>query len=324
MGSFWEEGLNMVSLKWENNLSGEINLTKDNIPWGINFANIGGKKGDRYIQKNIKSVFSFDASGNVTEKINISFEHNGTRNLHSDRYFGYVRIVKPAGVTLENFTNSANYMNKPQKRETTFPNTSEFDFFVFVDPSSEENIELKFIYPKNIFHNSDTTTFDIFMQPGLINLPVKFVFQAFADSQIKIDTNQNKCENITQRENISTCTFTAPNSPKNITIVKKEDTTLPIFEDVEYKNDGKIIRIQFSEELSPIEKSDIFIIKKQNNENIAIKSITNQKRAIEIELETPLSATPRSFYTILINGLSDITGNNFEQYNSVIAYPKYK
>jgi len=104
------------------------------------------------------------------------------------------------------------------------------------------------------------------------------------------------------------------------------DITLPVFEDVIYKEDGKIIRIQFSEELQPIKKSNIVVLLDSENspQNIEIESVMNKERAIEIVLKHPLSSQKRNFYRVLIDNFSDISGNEFEQYNTVIAYPKYK
>jgi len=320
----------------ENDIAGEIILNKNNIPWGINIANIGGKKGDRYITKNVKSTFSFDANGKVTEKMRIQFSHNGTRNLHSDRYFGYVRIIKTKNANLVHFKKSKNFINKPESRDSSFLNTSEFDFFFFVDVSSEEIIELEFEYPEeNTVQHFDSQVFDIFTQPGIIKMPIEFVFQAFADEQIIL----KNCENKLTVENISSCSFVAPYVPKGFSFMRKKDVTLPIFEDVVYLEDGKVIRIQFSEELSPVEKSNIVLLIDKNNnkknidvnnqsrkniENIEIDFIKNKKREIEIVLKNPLDKNSRIFYTVLIENFADIAGNAFEQYNVVIAYPKYK
>ena len=307
----------------DNNISGNISLSPKNIPWGINIANIGGKKGDRYITKNIKSTFRIDKNGEITETIRLHFSHNGTRNLHSDRYFGYVRLVKPENTKLTHFTKSTNYINTPEMRTASFPQTSEFDFFFFIDPSSEETVELEFTYPKNTNAQiQKKQNFTLFTQPGIIEMPIEFVFQAFSDEQIKI----LECPKIHHAENISTCSFVAPHAPQQITIERLPDVTLPVFEDVIYKEDGKIIRIQFSEELQPIKKSNIVVLLDSENspQNIEIESVMNKERAIEIVLKHPLSSQKRNFYRVLIDNFSDISGNEFEQYNTVIAYPKYK
>ncbi len=317
---FYSPQPNIQKIFLDNGISGNINLHENNIPWGLNIANIGGKKGDRYIEKNIKSVFSIDKNGNIVEKLKIQFSHNGTRNLHSDRYFGYIRIVKPKNSKLISFSKNKNYINTPTSHTESFPKTSEFDFFFFIDPSSQENLELIFQYPPHINVENPPITFDIFTQPGIVKMPTQFIFQAFADSQIKIDN----CKNTEYAENISSCFFTAPKTPKTITITKKADTTLPIFEDVIFLENGKKIKIQFSEELNPIKKTDIFIVNKTENINIPITSIENKTRSIEITLKTALSSKNRTFYNVLINKLSDISGNSFDIYNTVIAYPKYK
>ena len=322
---FYSPQVQIQKIFAEHNLTGAITLDQSNIVWGINYANIGGKKGDRYIEKSVKSTFSLDKNGKITEKMEIQFAHNGTRNLHSDRYFGYIRVVKSENVKLVGFQKNSNYINDPAVHTPSFPHTSEFDLFFYVDPSSEETLELTFKYPQNLLVG-DAKKINIFTQPGLRKMPIEFVFQAFGDANISI----LNCEEVYFAENISSCSVIAPNAPEFISISLQKDETFPIFEDVIYKEDGKKIRLQFSEELEPVMVKDIILVEKNRKnknikaKNIVIRSVVNAPRAIEILLDQPLNFEKRKFYTVFIEGFSDVSGNIFEQYNIVIAYPKYK
>ncbi len=310
---------NIQEIFTKHALSGEISFDEKNIIWGINFANIGGKKGDRYIEKRVKSIFSFDENGKIHETMKIDFEHDGTRNLHSDRYFGYVRIVKPENVKLIGFKDSRQYIHHPAEHPSLFPHTSEFDFFFYVDESSSVTLELTFEYSENV-QFGERKKIEIFTQPGVQNMPIEFVFQAFGDSQVSL-TN---CPKSVQRENISRCLFTAPDTPSFIEVALQEDTQKPLFEDVIYKNNGKIIRLQFSEKIRNISVSDVILMDKKTHEIQKIQSVTNDNMAIELTLDKPLSSDKRTFYTVLIKNFSDVFGNSSDEYNVVIAYPKYK
>lgn len=296
--------------------TGEINVPTGSVPWGINIANIGGKKGDRYIQKEIKTTFTLDESGNITERLRIHFDHEGTRNLHSDRYFGYVRVIKPMGSVLKKYEGS--FLEDPKEISSALPNISEFDFVFYTDESDSRILELEFVYPSNI---SSSTRFILpiyfINQPGSTHIPNTVTVQGFADETIQIEG----CESFLPRENIGICHTSFPNS-KTLKIQKTADSTPPIFEDVVYKDDGKIIRLQFSEEIKPLSSQDISITSNQNP--LTIEAVTMDTRAVEIILTNNLPSASRQFYDIAFTQLSDLFGNAKSGYIHTVAYPKYK
>ena len=132
-----------------------------------------------------------------------------------------------------------------------YKDLSEFDLFFFVDQSSQKDLELTFKYPKNICVNNDVITFDVFTQPGIVKMPIEFIFQAFADSQISI----KNCDNTEYKENISSCLFVAPNTPKNITITKN---ILPTPVDT----------IEYGKQVLNKNKKDLVNFKLENQEEI--------------------------------------------------------
>lgn len=323
---FYSSDKNVQKIFREKKWTGEIFINKKSIsyeiPWGINFANMGGKKGDRYIDKSIRSTFSIDSRGNVAERIRIHLDHEGTRNLHSDRYFGYVRIIKPKGTILKKYEGT--FLEEPKETSSSIDGVSEFDLFFWVDEGDNTALDMTFTYPKYIRilpTGLRTLDFQIISQPGIVNMPVSFAFQGFADSII--NTGKTVCIHTKTRENISWCNFSFPLKEENRLFVSTgRDLQKPVFEDVIYLDDGKKIRIQFSEELQKVNISDVIL--ESNNKNIKIIDVKNKPRAIEIVLENKLNNSQRNFYDITIKNLSDIAGNKYKEYSTSVAYPKYK
>lgn len=297
-------------------MTGAIEISPSAVAWGTNIANMGGKKGDRYMQKSIHSTFSLDVSGNITERLRLHFDHEGTRNLQSDRYFGYIRIMRPEGTKVKKYT--GDFMDEPRSADQIFPYSETFDMFFWVDESNSSVLEIEMVYPSNIAIQEDSP---VFIQPisqaGIIDMPVYFSLQGFADETTEIQG----CEDLKQRENISMCNFSLLSEPL-LTLSKEKDIHLPIFEEVIYFDEGKRIRIQFSEELTPLQKENVYI-SRADGTRLEILSLENDTRAIVMELKEPLPSSPRQFYSIEIQNLSDLSQNTFPLYTTSIAYPKY-
>jgi hypothetical protein len=118
---------NLNNYLTEKKWTGKLKLEEDSLPWGVNFANMGGKKGDRYMSKRVISTFSIGLLGEITENVRIYIDHEGTRNLHSDRYFGYIRLIRPKGSILKSY--EGNFLEKPKENKSLIKEVSEFDSF---------------------------------------------------------------------------------------------------------------------------------------------------------------------------------------------------
>ena len=304
----------------KRNWSGVNTIERNTLPYGINFANIGGKKGDRYTNRNVSSVFMINEEGNIQERLIIDIFHNGTRNLHSDRYFGYTQIVRPKGSSI--IKSDGEYLGSftPQKKEEEYDNTSQFDFFFQVDEGNTTRFEITFEYPKELFlveKNSQPLFF--IPQPGQLNTVYNITLQGVSDTRPQI----LGCKNTQHKENIALCSF--ENIPEeSISFSLSPDTTPPIFEDIIYSDGGRKVRIQFSERLNTLQRKDITFKNNTTGESIPIVSIFEDERAVEFELETVLSKSQRQFYTVQIKNVSDIFGNTIEIFDRTVAYPKYK
>ncbi|MDP2691518.1 MAG: DUF4012 domain-containing protein [bacterium] len=66
----------------------------------LNIANIGGRKADRYVTKDIKYRADFSDPNNHLSILTITFDHLGSYNIQSDIYQAYVRVYSPFGSQL--------------------------------------------------------------------------------------------------------------------------------------------------------------------------------------------------------------------------------
>lgn len=313
----FSKNTDLQNLWKEKHWTGELFLPESSIPWGLNIANIGGKKGDRYIEKSVRTTFRLDKGGRITETLRIHFDHEGTRNLHSDRYYGYVRVIKPKGTQLKKYDGS--FLENPKEIASEFHNFSEFDFVFYTDESDFRVLELEFTYPLSaLFLEKSPQSITFFNQPGTRELPISFSVQGFSDQSISIEG----CNRFFERENIGICRFTLPSS-RTLSVLSLPDTTPPLFEDVLFFEEGKRVRVQFSEAIHALSLGDITLSDEDGN-IYPLSGIKNDLRAFELKLLSPLDSIPRQFYKIHINTLSDVFGNSISPYIHTFAFPKYK
>jgi hypothetical protein len=192
--------------------------------------------------------------------------------------------------------------------------------FFYVDESDSTTLEYTITYPaiSSSFLPETQKKIQLISQPGIINMPISFVFQGFANEKI----NVKECQQSYNRENITWCNFTMPIN-QTITIEREKDIEKPIFEDFELLDRNKTVIINFSENIQSISKNNLKIID-DKEEEIQIKNIETKDRSIIIKLQKSLYTKERKFYKVKINNLFDIYGNGFEDYVTTISYPKYK
>lgn len=292
---------------------------KDSFVMGHTLANIGGKKGDRYIRKYFFSTFSVSPQGKNTEKLRILFQHEGTRNLHSDKYFGHLRIYRPKGTTLSDF--AGEFLEPPLLvQHSSLPNVEEFEFFFEIDESTEKTFSLEFTHSQKIKNPSQE--FFIFSQAGKTEENILLTFQAEADASFVITPayqESQSCEDITKKENISSCSFqTAGN--KSFILTHIPDNRAPLLEEIILLEEGKKIRIQFSEEIQYIFPSSVVIQEKQTGEKILIRDVAEDKRSIIVELEKNLQKD--ILYTLHIDEITDNSGNTLSPLRTGIKRKK--
>ena len=70
----------------------------------VNIANIGGRKADRYVTKDIKYLADFSNPDSMISRLEIRLEHLGSYNIQSDIYQAYIRIYAPLNSELTGST----------------------------------------------------------------------------------------------------------------------------------------------------------------------------------------------------------------------------
>lgn len=274
--------------------TGVYDIPSASIPWGVSIANIGGKKSDRYIQKTVTSSFTVNEYGELEEFFRIRFSHEGTRNLHSDRYFAEVNLLRPKGSEIIKSNGEFKYF--PEKKED-----ESIRFFFEIDEGSEKIFEIRIKYPERISASFiNPLSFFIIPQPGEINLYTTLVFRGIADTSWDVIG----CSKTKNTENITFCEL--PNTQTIINALWQEDTTPPLLEEILLKEDRKKLRVQFSEDIQSIPLSRI-TIEKENNSLIP-ESIIQESKAIEISFAEPIPQSSHK-YIITIEDVQDIFGN---------------
>src|SRR5690606_30095039 len=82
----------------DHRLTGAMKIPEVNSDFlHVNIANIGGRKADRYLQKNIRYRADFSNPQQHLSTLEISLEHLGSYNIQSDIYQAYVRVYVPEG-----------------------------------------------------------------------------------------------------------------------------------------------------------------------------------------------------------------------------------
>jgi|CXWL01.1.fsa_nt_gi hypothetical protein len=67
----------------------------------VNIANIGGRKADRYMTKDIRYLADFSNPADYTSTLEVRLQHLGSYNIQSDIYQAYIRVYVPLDSTLE-------------------------------------------------------------------------------------------------------------------------------------------------------------------------------------------------------------------------------
>ncbi len=300
----WFADSNIQNTFKEKSWTGDFpEISENTFLMGHNFSNLGGKKGDRYIQKNFTSLFSISPKGKISEKLTLRVQHQGTRTLNSDRYFAYVRLFRPAGTTLDDFTGE--FDETPEKvavEKKSLPRGEEFTFFFHLDESSEKTFSFDFTVPKRI--DSKNQKFLLFAQSGKIEKTDTntLIFQAEGDSSFTV----SGCDEVKNLENISRCeVFTA--GDKMLKISQNADEKVPVFEEVVILDEGKTVRLQFSENIQEVYPSEVLVQEKISGNKRRILDLKTEPRALVLTFQNPL--TPKKLYTVHVDSIVDTSGN---------------
>jgi len=275
----------------------------------VNIANIGGRKADRYLQKNFQYYTSFTDSETGKSRLRINLFHGGTYNLNSDLYQSYIRVYLPLKSTIKEIKQIS--QNKEEESiiyETEkIKDTKLITLYIKLLPGENRIIDINYELPSNI--NLDNYELDLIKQSGAINhwelnlqLPNDISFKANSkDIQFKVHENTGVWRGILEND--------IKIKPKII-----PDTNPPLIVWQKFL-DLNTIEINFSEELSNesiqrLEHFKITDLNYINNETdiINITKVEKTNNTLHLTIEGITNAEEER-YTLTLENIHDQSGN---------------
>jgi hypothetical protein len=282
----------------ERGWTGDIAPDAINNLWAVNVANIGGRKGDRYIRKEYDSSIFVNANGKLEETFWMTFTHHGTRTLYSDEYTAFVRIVRPQGMI---FTKSSGEFDSLPKQT----NDGEVSFLFSLSPGERKTVSFSFELPKP-FTEANPLKIFVFPQSGLGENEWNFALRGEGD----LSFSGEGCSTSKRKENIFFCDVLT-NSDRTLVFTRHLDMIPPVLESVIFVDD-RTMKIFFSEKISPDIRSAgqiSFTPLEEDAPSMSASSAFVEGKTLTIRFAEPVSFAKKYFYTLKIYGLKDLFGN---------------
>ncbi|MBI5414389.1 DUF4012 domain-containing protein [Candidatus Peregrinibacteria bacterium] len=275
--------------------------------WSINFANLGGRKVDRYLQKDFHSSLHVDELGKIVERFSIHIVHEGTYNLQSDHYETFVRIVRPQGTV---FLNSGGKFETPPRGDTR-PYGEEISFFLTLDPGEEKLLQFTFELPGSFSEFPEKSfLISIFKQVGSSQDEWDFTMRGENDVRFSAEG----CDKIQSHENVFFCDLSVK-MDESLVFTLHPDKTPPLLQFAEFLTSSEL-EIRFSEDISPgILHENISLLTLDNSseelQTIPIQKVRQEGENIFLDLEKSVAPGQKKFQLIISN-VEDLSGNYFE------------
>jgi hypothetical protein len=274
----------------------------DNL-FSINFANLAGKKSDRFITRDYYSKLVVGRNGQLSEKLTVRLVHNGTENIHSGPYTAFIRIIRPKNTKINSRFGSI--LGEMEAVEREFG--AEFGHYLEVDPGETKELVYEFDLDSTLDTSFDYN-FELFKQPGTYAPHYQLTIQGVTDSRFELEG----CVNLRNTENVLNCSLRL-DQDQQLTLKRSNDITPPLLEW------GRLIENQkaellFSEELKPnltledIEVVDLDQTLKGTTDKLKVTDLEYAERSLILEF-TGMTEQIGEFYRIKIAGLSDLEGN---------------
>lgn len=256
-----------------------------------NISNIGGRKSDRYVQKN-HQYYLVSTIDKTKITYTLDLEHHGGYSLNSDIYKAYIKILLPKNtkfVAAEgDFYQGRQYFNED----------GYFEGYIQLEPGEKKQIQLNFELPKNIFE------INLIKQPGTNDF-----WQVIVKKQ---GENLIKSTDLQLRDNIGLWNGQLT-SDKSIKFGYLQDQLPPVAVWQKF-NEQNLIEINFSEPLkdnfTDITKyriTDLNYIDK-TTDNIMVKQVYGKNNSIFLVTEG-ISRAEEERYQIELNGIQDRYNN---------------
>ncbi len=240
-----------------------------------NIANIGGRKSDRYVQKNHKYFVDFSKSNQGQVTYTLSLEHFGDYNLNSDIYKAYIQVL------------------------TT---SKDFEKYITISPGTKKEVVFKYSLPKTI--TQENFELDLIKQSG-----TKDLWEVI----VKVPgENSFESANLEVKENLGFWTEYLL-ADKHFELQYLNDNISPVVVWQEF-NELNLIGINFSEDLdeSFLDPDNYEIIDQNyiNNytDKITVKNIYLENNNVYLET-SGITIAEEERYIIKLKNLKDLSKN---------------
>lgn len=270
---------NIQTKHWDGSFQG--NPETDNL--GLVFANLGGKKADRYLEKNVEYLVTFNPKEPPQAEVIVTLKHYGDYSLTSDRYKGYLRLY---------FNTNSQVSNSNQFNLNFENNLQVIGTEINLNPGETQTFKFKYLLPPDVF-NQNQYALQLLKQSGS-NLNYKIILKVPGDMSFE-------APQFTVKENRAFYQKTLQQNEKlNVKILP--DFTPPLIYEQKFEALNHLT-IFWNEPLDPLNANE-----KNNFEIIDTNQINPQTDIIRIQKITYDGHTTLHLYT------EGITTQPLEQY----------
>lgn len=292
--------------------TGEISHRNPNTDFlHVNVANIGGRKADRYVTKDVKYMVDFSNPENPQSKLDITFTHLGSYNIQSDIYQAYVRSYVPLGSQL--------ISPSPTGLRAT-ENYQDLGLNVFADAiriAPGESVTLSYRYKLPDLVNDQEYQLQVPKQPGIQNQYWQIAFKQQNDTLLANEDQRGlQITPYTIRENLALWKG-IPKSNMNFSVLTSGDSSKPIILWQKFESLNRI-NIRFNEMLDEetVYNLDNYKITDTNKEDVRSDAILVTGAVFEDrDLWLDISGATLQYlehYELKISNLKDPQGNSLD------------
>lgn len=282
----------LIEKKWANTMPKKINGDF----FAINLANLGSKKSDRYIQKEV--YYYANLKNEIPQITNeIVIRNTGEKNSYSDDYKGYLRIYIPK-----------NYKLIESPIDSKVENIGEYKIIsniIIIPAGSKTTLSYRYTGSRNTIRNNEYNL-DITKQSGENTL-----YNLYVESS---ENNLLKSEDFETKENKAFFSDRLTNDKNfKISLSKSNLPAYPIFQEFTDLNNVKII---WNKEINSSNlNANNFIVKDKDIKN---NKITDKIKVVYTELTNPneinlelegVSKQNLEQYEITLKDIKDLNGN---------------
>lgn len=277
----------------------------------VNVANIGGRKADRYVTKEIKYMADFSNPENPASTLDITFSHLGSYNIQSDIYQAYVRSYVPLGSKLVSPSPTG------MRGTENFQDLGQTVFADAIKIAPGESITLSYKYQLPEIINPQEYQLQVPKQPGIQNQFWQTAFKQQNDTLLENEALKNiQITPMTIRENLALWKG-IPSSDLHFSILTSGDASKPIILWQKFESLNRI-NIRFNEILDESTVYDLknYRVTDLNKEDIRKDTVVVTGARFEgRDLWLDISGASLQYlenYELKISNLKDTQGNTLD------------